>query len=93
MSLDARKLICLRLLKPLFWQNLSVSVLKGDGWFVCFDALCPSPHFSFMSELYLGRDARKSVFGGLQTTKRRPACASAQSDQRLCYSFFEKYHT
>ena len=23
---------------------------------------------------------------------RRPACASAQSDQRLCFSLFEKYH-
>ena len=25
--------------------------------------------------------------------RRRPACASAQSDQRLCYSRFGKYHT
>ena len=24
--------------------------------------------------------------------RRRPACASAQSDQRLCYAIFEKYH-
>ena len=24
--------------------------------------------------------------------RRRPACASAQSDQRLCCSLFEKYH-
>ena len=24
--------------------------------------------------------------------RRRPACASAQSDQRLCFSHFEKYH-
>ena len=24
--------------------------------------------------------------------RRRPACASAQSDQRLCYSLFAKYH-
>ena len=24
--------------------------------------------------------------------RRRPACASAQSDQRLCYSLFGKYH-
>ena len=24
--------------------------------------------------------------------RRRPACASAQSDQRLCYSLFRKYH-
>ena len=25
--------------------------------------------------------------------RRRPACASAQSDKRLCYSLFGKYHT
>ena len=31
----------------------------------------------------LGLDARKPVFGGLGTTKHRPACAYAQSDQRL----------
>ena len=24
--------------------------------------------------------------------RHRPACASAQSDQRLCYSLFGKYH-
>ena len=30
--------------------------------------------------------------GGCEQHQRRPACASAQSDQRLCYSLFEKYH-
>ena len=29
-------------------------------------------------------DARKSVFGVREQQIRRPACASAQSDQRLC---------
>ena len=24
--------------------------------------------------------------------RRRPACASAQSDQRICYSLFKKHH-
>ena len=33
----------------------------------------------------MGLDARKPVFGGLRTKK-------AQSDQRLCFSLFEKYH-
>ena len=32
----------------------------------------------------MGLDARKPVFGGLQTTK-------AQTDQRLCYSLIGKY--
>ena len=30
--------------------------------------------------------------GACEQHRRRPACASAQSDQRLCYSLFEKYH-
>ena len=30
--------------------------------------------------------------GVCEQHRRRPACASAQSDQRLCYSLFEKNH-
>ena len=30
--------------------------------------------------------------GGCEQHGRRPACASAQSNQRLCYSLFGKYH-
>ena len=30
--------------------------------------------------------------GVCQQHRRRPACASAQTDQRLCYSLIEKYH-
>ena len=33
-----------------------------------------------------------SSFRVCEQHRRRPACASAQSDQRLCYSFFGKYH-
>ena len=40
----------------------------------------------------MGLDARKPVFGGCEQHWRRPACASAQSDQRLCYSLFGKCH-
>ena len=35
--------------------------------------------------LYMGLVATKPVFGDLRTTK-------AQTDQRLCYSLYEKYH-
>ena len=43
------------------------------------------------------RILRKKVYGprlsGVgEQQRRRPACASAQSDQRLCHSLFEKYH-
>ena len=37
-------------------------------------------------------DARKPVFGVCEEQKRRPACASAQTDQRLCHSLIVKYH-
>ena len=36
----------------------------------------------------IGLDARKPVFGVCEKHRRRPACASAQTDQRLCYSLF-----
>ena len=29
---------------------------------------------------------------GCEQQRRRPACASAQTDQRLCYSLFGNYH-
>ena len=37
----------------------------------------------------LGLNARKPVFGGCEQQRRRPACASAQSDQRHCIRFLE----
>ena len=36
--------------------------------------------------------ARNPVFGGREQHRRRTACASTQSDQRLCYSLFRKHH-
>ena len=41
--------------------------------------------------LEMGLNARKPVFGVHKQQSRRPACSSAQSDQRLCYSHFGKY--
>ena len=41
----------------------------------------------------MGHDARKQpVLGVCEQQRRRPACASAQSDQRLYYSLNGKYH-
>ena len=40
---------------------------------------------------YTGLVARKHVFGVRGQQRRRPACASAQSDQSHCYSLIEKY--
>ena len=36
---------------------------------------------------------RENLFSGVcKQHRRRPACASAQTDQRLCYSLIEKNH-
>ena len=40
---------------------------------------------------YLDPDTRKPGSAACETQRRRPDCASAQSDQRLCYSLSEKY--
>ena len=41
----------------------------------------------------MGIDARKKMSLGVREQHRhRPASASAQSDQRLCYSLIVKYH-
>ena len=40
----------------------------------------------------LGLDARKSVLGVCEQQRCIPACASAQSDQRLCYSLSGKHY-
>ena len=37
--------------------------------------------------------SRENMFlGNGEHNRRRPSCASAQSDQRLCYSLIEKYY-
>ena len=40
----------------------------------------------------MGLDTRKPVFGVCEQKRRRPACASAQSGQRHCYSLIGKDH-
>ena len=45
----------------------------------------------FVSKIWAS--TRENLSSGVcEQHRRRPACASAQSDQRLCYSLFEKYH-
>ena len=52
-------------------------------------------HFENVNEVFpkMGLDARKPVSGDLRTTRHRPACASTQSDQHICYLLIEKYAT
>ena len=42
--------------------------------------------------VYMGLDARKSVFRVCKQQRRRLACASEHSDQHFCYSLIGKYH-
>ena len=46
--------------------------------------------FSISCE-YMGVDAKKPVFGVGNQQRRRPACASAQSNQRHCFSLIGMY--
>ena len=41
----------------------------------------------------MGLDMRKPVFRVCEQQRDRPACASAQSDQGLCYSLLSKLAT
>ena len=53
--------------------------------------LCPqmNKHKSFV----IWASARENLSSGVyEQQRRKPACAYAQSDQRLCYSLNEKYH-
>ena len=40
---------------------------------------------------HMGLDVRNPDFAACEQQRCRPACASAQSDQHLYYSLFEKY--
>ena len=42
---------------------------------------------------YVGIDARKPDFVAREQQMGRSACASAQSDQRLCYSLYGKHNS
>ena len=42
---------------------------------------------------FIWASTRENLSSGVcKQHRRRPACVSAQSDQRLCYSLFRKYH-
>ena len=43
--------------------------------------------------VYMGATSRENLSSGVcEQHRRRPACASVQFDQRLCYSLFGTYH-
>ena len=44
----------------------------------------------FTDKHKMGLDVRKPVYGVREQYRRRPACAYAQSDHRICYSVIAK---
>ena len=75
--------------------SLKIFMLKVS---YCFQSLSVASRAAstMLSMANMGLDTRKPVLGGggggCEQHRRRPACASAQSDQRLFYSCFGKYH-
>ena len=52
-----------------------------------------SGHAHLFQSAYNWASARENLSSGVcEQHRRRPACASAQTDQRLFYSLIEKYH-
>ena len=46
-----------------------------------------------ISASHIWASTRENQSSGVcKQQRRRPACASAQSDHRLCFSLYEKYH-
>ena len=49
--------------------------------------------FPTIVTIYICASTLENLSSGVcEQHRRRPGCASAQSDQRLCYSHFGKYH-
>ena len=59
-------------------------VCSKQGFILCM--------YNTTKEHYMSLNVRKPVFGGYEQQRRRPAYASAQSDQHHCYLLFGKYH-
>ena len=81
------------LIRTLIW--IPVAVNAPISLHICIS--CQSRAYThqvliWMNAQTMGRNTRKPVFGGLRTTKRRPACKYAKSDQCLCHLLIGKYH-
>ena len=81
---------CSRRRNKIYYFGLLRSIL----WVSCLRLYILHDVFSLSlgyCSLFSTRENLSSVVCKQQ--KRRPACASAQSDQHLCYSLIEKYNT
>ena len=61
----------------------------------CLDVTLPPGAWGFLQfvPIMIWASTRENLSSvGCEQQRHRPACASAQSDQRLCYSLIGKYH-
>ena len=70
----------------LCWKKIS-KYLKSGYLMIKFQHHITT--FNLISAYDMGLDVKKSVSGVCEQQLRRPACASVQSDQHLCYSLLE----
>ena len=76
----------------LIYTRWMVGFSNCDGLFwIAFLRIRLVPHSRVLAHNWAS--SREKLSSGVcEQQRRRPACASAQSDQRLCYSLFGKYH-
>ena len=70
--------------------NFLASLCSWAGWFESHFVGNPEDRFS-RSGAHMDLGTRKPDFVASKSLRQRPACASAQSDQCLCYSLSGKY--
>ena len=74
-------------------QHFVQKVVTLDDVHVATILSRPVSKFVLIVSIYMDLDARNPVFGVCEHQMRRSARASAQTDQRLCYSLFWKLAT
>ena len=75
----------------LFSYCLQICVNTDEKHILFIHVICKTIH-QHNASVYMGLDARKPVFGVCEQQRRRRACASLQTNQRICYSLFGKCH-
>ena len=74
--------------------NSLASLCSWAGWFEYHFVRNPEDRFS-RNEAYIVKYIQTflvTTVDGCEQQRRRPACASTQSDQHLCYSLIGMYH-
>ena len=78
-----------KLLKDRKIFNMDMHILSA---YLCLRIIVRSGSVSCCKQDIWASTRENLSSGVCEQHRRRPACASAQSDQRLCYSLFGKHH-